>query len=493
MSIAMPPWVINRVIPVLALLLYGITAWISKGYYHYDEHYQIIEFAFFKMGLSDVKTLAWEYQAGIRSGIQPFIAFVVFRSCYVLNIQDPYILAFVLRLLSVMLILPCKYFFYKVSVKSVPAGNGPRLFFLLATFFIWFFPYLSVRFSAENWSAMCLLMTVSLLMAGYSEEKNKQRSLIYASAFFLGLSFTIRFQSAFCVLGVIAWMLFVKREKGREMLIYISILIIPLLLEVLTDRWLYNKFVFAAYQYFLVNIVHDKASEFGTMTVLSYLWMLFSDMGWGVAVFAMLGLAILCIDYKNILLWIIVPFIIGHLIVPHKETRFMFPLMHFIPYLLLTAIVFLEKQKGFFATKGAVLLMVVFGIYNFIASTCLTRKLPGASDKDLTYYIHRNCNAEEVYLIFENNCHPYDPIWELGVKENFYAEKNIRYYTLDLVLDYLNIDVFKNKHIVLVATPDKLKDYNTTQLIKQLGLHKTMEIQPVLYSDKMLLYDNLKP
>ena len=489
----MSPLVIHRVIPAVALLLYVITAWISRGYYHYDEHYQIIEFAFFKMGLSDMKTLAWEYQAGIRSGIQPFIAFVVFRCCYVLNIKDPYILAFILRLLSVLLILPCKYFFYRVSVKSISTNNGHQLFYLLSTFFIWFFPYLSVRFSAENWSAMCLLMTASLLLAGYNEEKGKQGSLIYASAFFLGLAFTIRFQSAFCVLGVIGWMLLMKKEKGQEILIYIAILIIPLLLEVITDSWLYNKFVFVAYQYFLVNIVQGTASQFGTMTWISYLQMLFSDMGWGVAVFSMLGLIVLCVDYKNVLLWMLVPFIIGHLVIPHKETRFMFPLMHFIPYLLLTAVVFLEKQKGLFATKWVVLLLIVFGIYNLVALTSLTRQLPGASDKDLTYYIHRKYRSEDVYLIFDNNCHPYDPLWHLGLSENFYAQKNIRYYTLDLVLDYLNTDVFSNRHIVLVATPEKLQDYNASQLIKQLGLHKRIEIQPILYSDKMLLYDNSKP
>ena len=37
----------------LAIVIYGITAWNSHGYYHADEHYQIIEFAGEKLGTHD--------------------------------------------------------------------------------------------------------------------------------------------------------------------------------------------------------------------------------------------------------------------------------------------------------------------------------------------------------------------------------------------------------------------------------------------------------
>lgn len=88
---------------ITVILIYTTTAYKSSGFHHPDEHFQIIEFAKYKLGETDANELAWEFDAAIRSAIQPTFCFLVFKALYSLNINDPYAMAFVLRLISVFL------------------------------------------------------------------------------------------------------------------------------------------------------------------------------------------------------------------------------------------------------------------------------------------------------------------------------------------------------------------------------------------------------
>ena len=85
-----------------ALAVYIVAAWFSTGFYHGDEHYQLIEFAAYKMGTVSPEGLAWEFSARVRPALQPFIAFIIIKLLQVFSIVDPYIQAFLLRLLTAL-------------------------------------------------------------------------------------------------------------------------------------------------------------------------------------------------------------------------------------------------------------------------------------------------------------------------------------------------------------------------------------------------------
>ncbi len=51
-----------------ALVVYIVAAWFSTGFYHGDEHYQLIEFAAYKMGTVSPEGLAWEFSARVETG-----------------------------------------------------------------------------------------------------------------------------------------------------------------------------------------------------------------------------------------------------------------------------------------------------------------------------------------------------------------------------------------------------------------------------------------
>ena len=82
-------------------LIFIVTAWFSTGYNHFDEHFQVIEFAGLKLGLNAVSDLPWEYGYRMRPALQPFLVFLLYRSVAFFGLTDPFIIAFLVRLFSV--------------------------------------------------------------------------------------------------------------------------------------------------------------------------------------------------------------------------------------------------------------------------------------------------------------------------------------------------------------------------------------------------------
>src|ERR1044072_8735709 len=88
---------------LIALIVQIITAYFSVGFHQLDEHFQILEFANYKLGFSPSSDLPWEFRAQCRPGLQPFIAFCFAKSLLFLDIYNPFLLAFLLRLLMGLL------------------------------------------------------------------------------------------------------------------------------------------------------------------------------------------------------------------------------------------------------------------------------------------------------------------------------------------------------------------------------------------------------
>ena len=120
---------------LLALVWMVITAAFSVGYYHGDEHYQIIEFAHQKMTGTPTHQLAWEYEEQIRPALQPTMAYGVFSLLETLSVDDPFLHAFALRCLTAMLAVFAIWFFAN-SAKQFIQPNLWRPF-LIASFFLW--------------------------------------------------------------------------------------------------------------------------------------------------------------------------------------------------------------------------------------------------------------------------------------------------------------------------------------------------------------------
>src|SRR5665213_2550277 len=56
-----------------------VTAWFSVMFYFPDEHYQVLEFMSFKLGITPASELPWEFSARIRPWFQPALYFLIAR------------------------------------------------------------------------------------------------------------------------------------------------------------------------------------------------------------------------------------------------------------------------------------------------------------------------------------------------------------------------------------------------------------------------------
>src|SRR3954468_228182 len=75
-----------------------VTAWFSQLFYFPDEHYQILEFLSWKLGITPASELPWEFSARVRPWLQPLLYFLVAKPLILLGVKDMFTIVFVLRL-----------------------------------------------------------------------------------------------------------------------------------------------------------------------------------------------------------------------------------------------------------------------------------------------------------------------------------------------------------------------------------------------------------
>jgi len=425
----------ERYIFFTALALYIVAAWFNKGFWP-DEHFQLIEFASYKLGNVSSDQLAWEFEARIRPALQPFIAFVIFKSLQVFSIEDPYIQAFVLRLLTALLAIFSIRFFTTTCREMVRPEFHKA--YLLLSYFIWFLPLLNVRFMSETWSGILLLNALAVMI------KNDFRSHQYfLVGGFLGLSYLCRYQNAFLAFGLFLWLIFIQRAKIHDLAKLLASGLVVLLLGVLIDRWLYGEFVLSAWNYFYVNLVEDVASNFGTEAWWNYFYSIFRIGFFPISIPIIISFLLLIFKKpRNIFIWTILPFFIVHSIIPHKELRFMFPAINLVPIILILAYQELNWDPGKWKKPGWIALRTITWI--LIAINCIgvvTVSLKPANNiTTITHHIRKHYGDQSIRLITYNQSNPYNPGGPGGLVASFYMEKDmqdIRLGSLDELSDTL--------------------------------------------------------
>ena len=147
------------------LTLTIICAWFSTGFYHVDEHLQVLEFANGKMAsttLSHQGTLSgaempWEFHDRLRATLLPDIVYGLAKIMDLFGFYNPFTLTFLLRLFTgvVSWFIICK--FCLLLLPNFKTPEGERIFIIMGMF-MWFVPYLNVRFTSENISGILLFI-----------------------------------------------------------------------------------------------------------------------------------------------------------------------------------------------------------------------------------------------------------------------------------------------------------------------------------------------
>ncbi len=448
------------IILTLAAVVYITTAFNSHGFYHADEHYQIIEFAGLKLGTHSPNELAWEFKAQIRPTLQPVICFLFFKVFEISNINNPYNQVFLLRLLSAIFAIIVIFYFVQ-NTKIFIKNESVKIAYYLLSFFLWFIPIISIRFSSETWSGLLFILSLTIFI---NDSNNKTTPFIIGLLF--GISFLFRFQIAFAIFGFGLWLIFINHSVLKYLLkIGISFCTI-VFLGLLLDSWFYGEFVFTPWNYFYKNIIEGAASGFGTSPWYFYFVKILCYPSYFIGIPIILSFIILFITKpRHYILWISIPFIIGHSIISHKEERFLFPLVYFIPLMLLESYLVINNLITNRLSKSILnyFLLVTFVVVNTIGIIAMGQKSAGIGRMEITKYIHDNYGSEKINLVFCSWSNPYNPWHSLPAK--FYLEDSLTDHRIKNLCE-LNDSLFiKDAVNLLIIRKNDKKNIECSKII----------------------------
>jgi phosphatidylinositol glycan class B len=394
------PWLVYLLSTTALLIL----VYFSVGYYHPDEHFQILEFARWKLDPSRPEPLPWEFYAQIRPAIQPAMVVVIHKFLAPFGCSDPFLITFVLRLFSASLSFLAMWMIYQRYKKEI-SNEMLRKWFLCLSFLLWFALYNAVRFTSETWSGAVFLIGFSYL---FLLTRTPRTMDFFVTGVLLGFSFLFRYQTGFLIAGYFLWFFIyrlllnkkdtltsgegsVNRVKMLQ-LVFMALGILGVIgTGVLIDRWFYGNWVLTAWNYFDQNILADKISSFGILPWWFYFEDIFIRTIPPFSLIFFFGSLIVFIMLRNDLLtWTLLPFILIHVWIGHKETRFFYPLIGFLPVLVIKGIWIIKENwsSTFLENKFVRIFAKIFWIVN-CSFILLVFFIPADSQVNLYKKIYR--------------------------------------------------------------------------------------------------------
>lgn len=347
---------------LISLIFHLTAAFFSNGFYHYDEHYQILEFANYLRGKTPAAGLPWEFGAKMRPFLQPACVAVLFSSLETIGISDPFAQATWLRIFSGLLgwlssaLLMVLCVRNSVSEKLARAGIAGSLL-------VWYLPYLHARPSSEMWSASFFWIGAALLLLRVQDSDKHDRFARPSIIFWIGalwaIAFQARFQTAFMMVGLAAWFAWFVKPTQRFWLSMATGFAAITVVAAVCDRIGYGEWVFPPLHYARMNLVEGKASQWGTAPWYDYFRL--------TAIHALPPLSLVLIAGvasswillpRSVYTWTTLPFFVIHSLVPHKEFRFLFPLALVAPIQTVLVWEKLSKKIPARLTRAALSLLI---------------------------------------------------------------------------------------------------------------------------------------
>ncbi len=442
---------INVFLFLLGGLILLVSAYFSEGYFQADEHYQIIEFANYKLGAITAEQLPWEFAAQMRPGFQPLIAFLLIKGLGALGVSNPFIQIMCLRLLTALVVLfSIIYFLRRVQIIAAPLMR--RVLVIILFFLMWFMPLLMVRFSSENFSAIFIFITIAILFGDKYDLRLKHFLWAGLTA---GLAFLFRYQSSVMIAGLVLWMLFILKPGWKKLLCFVMIAGLVSCLGFLCDRWLYGEWVCAPWNYFSNNILQDKLSTFGVKPWHHYFSSGSEQLFLPLGIVVWFSIAVFWIRrFKSPITWISLPFVLFHVVLSHKEVRFLFPLLLFIPIIILDTAQWMAGFRLLRSMKVRYIILVCFCVVNAVFLSMFITK-PMNQYVGVMSRINATHSKNKVLYYLGNN-----PEKPFGMPPWFYATDGVNSRVLpDTIKD--NLPQSSADTTVFVFEEMKGLDYST--------------------------------
>ena len=319
---------------VVSLLLHLIAAYFSEGFYEQDEHFSILEPITFKLGYN--ATLGWDFFYNYdKQWFLSFFFYYIIKFLSFLNIDSPFKWMLIIRGFSALLGWISVISLIHISKKILKDEKNINLCFYISTLF-WFYPYFHARPASESISISFLIIALSIFIHFYKSNK-----LIFICGLIFGLSIVTRYTNIFLIGSFGLWLIiFNKKILTKIILLFCGFLII-FLLGIIIDYWGYGKFIPVFLNYFLLNYEWSQMDYYSTNTNSWWynFYFILTEFLPPISILIILSMLIFWIRYpKNIITWTTLPYFIFLCTTPHKETRFLFPILSFSPIFLSAAL-----------------------------------------------------------------------------------------------------------------------------------------------------------
>ncbi len=404
---------------ILSLLIYLVTAYFSEGFHHPDEHFQILEMCNYKLGNTGASTLPWEFAAQSRQALPVFIAYAIAKIWSVFHLTNPFLIAFVLRFLTAFL---AWYVLARLCLTLVHHFNtkaGKKIFVAL-NMLLWFIPYLSVRFSSENLASITFLFAIYYLIKPTESTWWKRASALLYAGGLLGFCFFFRFQMGFAILGFVLWLLLIQKRNWKSLTTLLFSSSIAMLLCIVIDYWFYGNWVLTPVNYFVTQIIHNVVSNWGVEPWWYYFYLYSIQVVPPISILLFVFFIVgLYQKPKSLFVWILIPFIIAHMAIGHKEMRFMFPMLFGFLYLAALGIdYFISHQKHIPMGRFLLLLCLIINTPLLFAKMIIPAQEAVRYYKFLYYY---SSNVDMVLFCREKGAYEL-----VGNNVSFYQSPTIR-------------------------------------------------------------------
>jgi phosphatidylinositol glycan class B len=180
---------------------------------------------------------------------------------------------------------------------------------------------------------------------------------------------------------------------------------------------------------------------------------------------------------KNFLVWTVLPFIIIHSLIHHKEERFLFPILNFLPVILIISYQELEKISVIKNLKYLKLIIAIpLVLINIAGLYAMSTKSAGVGRMEITKYIHDEYKDKQVNLISCQWSSPYNP-WQ-SLPSKFYQEKNVINIQIKSLCSFTDSLINKSKVNLLVLRKAELNNPDCAVVINKMNCVKLKQSIP---------------
>lgn len=414
---------------LFGLIIHFISAYFSIGYYNADEHYQVI--GPLERLLNIENKLTWEFDYKIRPWLQSYIYFFLVKPLYFFNIENPFIVTFLIRLFSSILgFVSILYLYNHFKFKFNLDNNLSKL--IIFTF--WFYAYLHARTSSENLSISMMLFGIVFFDKFINEENQKNKfSSSVVSGIFLGLSMIFRWQIVISIFFIFIWFFFNKFSlKNFKYIILNSLfIIILLLLSLVVDYFGYGVFNITYYEYYKANFLGGWFSSFGKDPWWYYLKLFFENFFPPINIIIFASILFFWLkEFKNIITYITLPVIILLSFLSHKELRFIFPILIFAPFFLCYLF---SNTRYFFGKLFIINASVIINLFFYLVLI-----IPATEQVKVYQYLYYNQFKVDRVFFYDTNPYIIDDL-----------EPSLYTSSLPEILKYKTESQYKKSFIIL--------------------------------------------